>query len=101
MLTLQQKLNFEDQKILDLILNERITFTYLTPQCYHRFAAIESGAGFRESNHGLELPDGNPPAGLDPTAGVSLTKVLVLVHQELGGFFSQLWLEQPRKVDVP
>jgi len=73
----------------------------LTPSRTYRFAAVESGAGLGESDHGLELPDGDPPAGLDAAAGVSLAKVLVLVHQELGGLLGELGLEQPGEVDVP
>jgi hypothetical protein len=67
----------------------------------HGFTAVHSRASLRQPDHGLELADGDPPAGLDAAAGVVLPQVLVLLHQELGRLFRQLGLEQARKVDVP
>ena len=41
----------------------------------HVVGAAESGHGFGEPDHGLELTDGDPPGGLDAAAGVSLPEI--------------------------
>ena len=74
---------------------------WLLKEKTNRVATAHPSAGLWKSDHGLQLPNGDPPAGLDAATGVTLPQVLVLLNQELGGFLSHLRLEQTGKVDVP
>ena len=62
--------------------------------------AVEPGEGLAQPQHGLELPDGDPPGALGAAAGVPLAEVLVLLHQQVLGVHRQLRLEHPRKVQI-